>query len=518
MAALKSSKKKSRKTLLNKKLVATKKANISNAFEFMKDDLPRTLFPLNTNILLVEHGEARIQSHIQACVDETDKETSFLVQQRVYAAKPESHLRRTVKLDPVAEYYLYDLVYKNRNLFRKPHTQKSEHFGYRFQKGDTIASTVSYRAFRGAISAYRKEYSHFISFDVASYFNGIYHHDLVNWLRELGAADEDVNGFGQILREINSGRSIDCLPQGLYPSKMIGNDFLRYVDNHFSLKSKKLIRFMDDFYLFSNSKTDIEDDFILVQELLGSRGLSVNAQKTSRDETGHTGVQDEIGKMKQALLQKRRLVLESFYDDEEPDEFILNKLLSKKELDFVEELLKAPTIEEEDVELVLAIMRENTESVETRLPEIMTRFPNLSKNVFAFCRGVQDKELVADAVVESLKHGTRHLEFQLFWYAKMLEEYLLDTSRASEIIARLLESPSATPISKAKVLEIRDSRFGLSEFRERFLVSGQSDWTAWASAIGSMSLKRGSRNHVLKYFGNSSAMNHLISSVVGELD
>jgi hypothetical protein len=163
-------------------------------------------------------------------------------------------------------------------------------------------------------------------------------------------------------------------------------------------------------------------------------------------------------------------------------------------------------------------MRENTESVETRLPEIMTRFPNLSKNVFAFCRGVQDKELVADAVVESLKHGTRHLEFQLFWYAKMLEEYLLDTSRASEIIARLLESPSATPISKAKVLEIRDSRFGLSEFRETFLMSGQSDWTAWASAIGSMSLKKGSRNHVLKYFGNSSAMNYLISSVVGELD
>ncbi|MBR2655468.1 MAG: RNA-directed DNA polymerase [Loktanella sp.] len=494
------------------------KAKISTALEFMKDDAPRTLFPLNTNLLLAELGQSEIHAHISDCIDESNKETSFLVQQRAYAAKPESHLRRTVKLDPVAEYYLYELVYRNRALFRRPHAEDREHFGYRFEKGDTIASTDSYRAFRGAISEYRKKYKHFISFDVASYFNGVYHHDLVNWFREIGANNEDVSGFGQLLREINSGRSIDCLPQGLYPAKMIGNDFLRFVDNHFSLKAKKLIRFMDDFYLFSDSMSDVEDDFILIQELLGSRGLSINAQKTSRNETNHIGVQDDITKMKKDLLQRRRLVLESFYDDDVPDEFIIDKPLSAKELDYVDQLLKAPTIEEEDVELVLTIMRENTQSVEKRLPEIILMFPNLTKNVFSFCRGVDDKELVASAVIDALKHNHRHLEFQLFWFAKMLEEYLMDTSKAREIIGRLLESPSATPISKAKVLEIRDRRYGLTEMREKYLMSGQSDWTAWASASGSLSLKKGSRNHVLKYFGNSSKMNHLIASVVGEIE
>jgi hypothetical protein len=39
------------------------------------------------------------------------------------------------------------------------------------------------------------------------------------------------------LREINAGRSVDVLPQGIYPAKMIGNDFLRFVDNHHALKS-----------------------------------------------------------------------------------------------------------------------------------------------------------------------------------------------------------------------------------------------------------------------------------------
>src|SRR5262249_55898043 len=154
------------------------------------------------------------------CFSESEPSYSFLPQQRVHAAKIGLNLRRTVKLDPVAEYYLYNIVYSNRAKFRKPHTETRVHFGYRFVDGEPLSPSLSYKAFKTAIAKYAKRYRYFISFDVASYFNCIYHHDLAAWFLELGADHQAYEQFGQYLREISAGRSVDVLPHGYYASKM----------------------------------------------------------------------------------------------------------------------------------------------------------------------------------------------------------------------------------------------------------------------------------------------------------
>ena len=106
------------------------------------------------------------------------------------------HLRRTVKLDPVAEYYVYDLIFRYRAEFRRPHSKPRSHYGYRFAAGSPIAPTAAYKAFKGALGEHGKTYSHSISFDVASYFNNLYHHDLVSWFAELGAAQKTLMVLG----------------------------------------------------------------------------------------------------------------------------------------------------------------------------------------------------------------------------------------------------------------------------------------------------------------------------------
>lgn len=491
------------------------KSSMTSTIDFYRDDLPRTLFPLQTNLFLIENGEAEIRAFIEKCLDGEEKAHAFLPQRRVYAAKPSFHLRRTVKLDVVSEYYLYDVVFRNRTKFRKPFGEHRRHFGYRFDSGSPISATSAYRAFKGAIAQYSHEFKHFISLDVASYFNSVYHHDLVNWIRELGVEEEVVGGFGQMLREINSGRSVDCLPQGLYPAKMIGNDFLRFVDNYHGLKSDRVIRFMDDIYLFSNSEQAIMNDFTLIQTLLGDKGLSVNPQKTSRTSAQHVNLEKQIDKAKEDLLRKRRLILEIGYGDQaETKEFLLRKPLTKEEISYLTQILAQPEIDEEDAELVLTMMRENTKKVEARLPDIIRQFPNLSKSVHSFCSGIKDKEALADILVDILEESPRLLEFQLFWFAAVLEDYLMATNKASALIDLIFNHASATPITKARVLEIKDSRFGLTELRGSILSTGQSDWLGWASAVGSRSLKPGSRNHTLKYFGNCSQINHLIATIV----
>jgi hypothetical protein len=255
------------------------------AKDFFLQDSGKTLFPLRTNKVLVEFGFEKLIHFVRsqvASVNKGDSSTSvaFLPQKRVFALKAGWHLRRTLKLDPVAGVFLYDLVYRNRSKFRKSHSKLRECFGYRFSKGRPIEPTLSYRGFKGACSAYKKGFRCSLSFDIASYFNSIYHHDLVDWLTERGGSSEDVAAFGRFLREINAGRSVDCLPQGLYPSKMIGNDFRKFIDDASRIRAKVAVRFMDDIVLFGDDRDALLSDFYSIQDLLGQKGMLVNPSKS----------------------------------------------------------------------------------------------------------------------------------------------------------------------------------------------------------------------------------------------
>lgn len=490
---------------------------MSKAFlEFFDGDHRKTLFPMDTNRHLVQNGQVELREFFGKCLNKKDKAYSFRSQTRVYAAKPGNHLRRTVKLDPVAELFIYDLIFRNRRLFRPPFSKKKKHFGYRFKKGKPLNPSGSFRGYKGAISAYRNKYKFSLSFDVAAYFNGIYHHDLVSWFSRINANEHDYNSFGQFLRETNTGRSVDCLPQGLYPTKMIGSDFLRFVEQFHGLKSRAIVRFMDDFVLFSNKIEDLRHDFIIIQQLLGDKGLSLNPNKTSEGIRENIDLGKAIEEVRKRLLKRRRIVVMG-YDDSSDDELEVERDLSDEEMEFLRALLQRDDIVEEDAELVLALMAEHAEEVLDRLDDIARKFPHLIKNIFRFCLKIEDKDALAKFVVSFLdgKDTVVH-EFQLFWLAHILEERLLDTGKASEIIDKLYNHPNATSISKAKVLEIPELRYGLVELRDFHLGAGRSDWLAWASAVGHRGLKKVDRRHRLSYFAKSSNYNKLVFDIVSK--
>ena len=102
----------------------------------------------------------------------------------------------------------------------------------------------------------------------------------------------------------------------------------------------------------------------------------------------------------------------------------------------------------------------------------------------------------------------------MFWFGMMLEAYLLETKAAPLLVDALYTHESATDISRAKILEIADFRYGLPEMREAFLREGRSDWLAWASAVGSRRMDRQARNCLLGYFANGSEMNRLIATIL----
>lgn len=169
---------------------------------------------------------------------------------------------------------------------------------------------------------------------------------------------------------------------------------------------------------------------------------------------------------------------------------------------------------EEDAELILIVMRDHVSRIEQYLGVFASGFPHLAKNFFGLCSEASDKEAVGRIVLEVAAAGDHVGEFQLFWFGMMLEAYLLDTAAAPDLVHVLYRHESATDISRSKILEIADRRYGLPEMREGFLREGRSDWLAWASAVGSRNMDRQARNYLLDYFANGSKMNRLIASIL----
>lgn len=484
-------------------------------FDFIKADFGATLFPLKTNLFMAERHEAEVSEYIyQKVLDEQNKVDNFLPQQRAHATKPHGHLRRTLKLDPVAEYFLYDVCYRNRAVFRGEVSNTRRSFGYRFKDGAHLSVHSAYSEYRECLIESGKAFSHKLQFDIAAYFNSLYHHDIAHWFAAAPAVSElDSKAMGQFLREINAGRSVDFLPQGIYPSKMIGNEFLKLIDLSGQVKSSRLVRFMDDFTLFDESPDVLRQDFVRIQQLLGQYGLNVNPGKTHYDKS-IVGVEEALSSIHEALkeiVQEVQEIHGASSVDFVEIETEVESTLTLDQVNALLTLLKDEALEEADADLILGFLRSHSDSILEHIPAILGRFPNLSKHLYAICGTISEKSDLVDILLVYLTTESFFLEYQLFWLTCIVEDHLIGHGCYGQLLMKLYELSQDFKLARAKVLEIPEQGFGFKEIRGEYLKTGQSDWLSWASAMGARSLKSAERNYVLDYFSKGSPMNFLVA-------
>lgn len=493
---------------------------MAGTYDFLNGDLYSTLFPLKSNLIMARfHGKEISEYIYQKVLNKECEFDNFLPQQTVYATKPRGHLRRTVKLDPVADYFIYDLVLRNKAIFRKQVSDTRRSFGYRIFEGAPVPIHGAYSEYKECLSNCLKKYRHNIKFDIASYFNSIYHHDLVNWFESKKVSDVDLKSASQYFREINAGRSVDFLPQGIYPCKMIGNEFLKFVDLHGVLKSSRIVRFMDDFSLFDDDPLILRQDFVKIQQLIGKYALNVNPSKTHYD-MSVGGVEEKLSDIRHSL----REIVRDFYWVGTPSGAeivesgeLLEHNLNEEQLESILALLQDESVDESDVDLILGFLRSHSESLLELMPSLLLRFPSQIKNIYSICHAIQDKGGLIKVIYEYLNTESVFLEYQLFWIATILEDYLYNQELYGECLWRIYELSSSFVIVRAKILEIPESGFGLKEVRDDYLKTGQSDWLSWSSAIGSRALKAGERNYGLSYFSRCSPMNSLVAGCVKKI-
>lgn len=486
---------------------------MKDAYEFYEYDHSKTLFPMDTSTVILKNGLKKILNYVSEC--NSGNKSPFSAQLRCSALKPNLHLRRTCKLDPISEAFFYDIIFRNRKCFTKSKKPDRVRYGYRFKDGDPISPSKSYASFKKAISDLVTRDMRAVRVDVANYFNAIYHHDLSHWFESVCDDAGDAQRLSQFFREINNGISVDFLPHGLYPAKMLGSSYLSFIEQSGAFRSDLSARFMDDVVFMDKKQENLVHDLLVLQEQLGQRHLSLNPQKTIWLDA-HSDVEGDVGELKDALQLRKREVFvgsdgESMLDDSSEQE-----ALTEEEIEYLLDRLKAPHAEEDDIELALALLREEVDDMLAIMPSVLTNHPHLAKNVYHFLRYVPDRCAVLSLIKTHLKNETIP-EYQLFWLAKYCMDFSSECDDFESIYYALFKHPSATALTRAKLLEIDANDHGIHDLKLKHLRNGSSSWEAWASAAGFRSVAKSERNHALMYFARSSPQNKIIADIVSAL-
>jgi hypothetical protein len=124
-----------------------------------------------------------------------------------------------------------------------------------------------------------EQYTRAIKADVASFFERLYQHNLVNLLRACGCSSEAVNLLERLLSAWMEKDSHGIL-QGMFPSDFLGNFYLFGLDSDLVVRDLPSARYVDDIYVFHTAPQQARKGLVDLCRMLRHEGLHLNERKT----------------------------------------------------------------------------------------------------------------------------------------------------------------------------------------------------------------------------------------------
>ena len=485
--------------------------------DFVRRDQRRTIFPLRANSEFLPRGEDDIRNHLQTKVFDENQKDGFFTATVAYARKDPLHLRRVLVLDPVSSYFIYDFVVGNCAAFQVQKPGKRRYFGHSFSGSQPVDAFTQYHDFR-KLKYILKASSHcFAKIDVFNCFNSFYHHNVVTWLNSKTGTASGAK-FGQFLREINSGFSVGCFPQGLYPAKALGNAYLNFVEKSRKLKSRYIIRFLDDIFLFSDSRQELARDLVTVQHLLDNHHLALNDSKTLLGERGTIFDERRLDDIKKRLVQKREKVPRNYFEDEaSEDEEDSDDQLSDEEIEYLMDLITGNRVAQEDVELALSLLRHHPPALEPILEQVTSSAPHLLRKLHGFIGQRKNDDEIWSAISAQIREWSTLDEYDLFWYAKILIDHFDFNQNTADQLIEIYQHPRATTPVKALILETPDLNHGFADFKVEELRSNRGPICMASVLLGLNDLEKSRRNQLFKYVERQGAMLGVLAKIAARI-
>jgi hypothetical protein len=141
---------------------------------------------------------------------------------------------------------------------------------------------ITYTRLQEAVKAYCENgnYEFAIRADIASFFERVYQHNIINLLHSSGCPGPAVNLLEKLLLAWRENNSHGIL-QGMFPSDFLGNFSLCSFDSELDVKGVPSARYVDDIYMFFQNKLEARKGLVDLCIALRNEGLSLNEQKTT---------------------------------------------------------------------------------------------------------------------------------------------------------------------------------------------------------------------------------------------
>ena len=366
--------------------------------------------------------------------------------------------------------------------------------------------------------------------DIASYFDRIYQHNLINLLRSSGCDSRVVKLLEELLLEF-TGRNSHGILQGMFPSDFLGNFYLASVDDSLRVKEIPSIRYVDDLYLFFPNELDAKKGLINLCKILRDEGLNVNESKTRILKSDdlieeETEIDRLFARAKQEVRETKLPVrVESHYgfqtiwlSSEEILEPVEVELQAVEDL-YIEGIQGEHRIEIERVEkfcLPYLARSGNATAVDNSLNNIL-RYPHLSKLYCNYLsRFVRDNKDITQRLESVVASPEMPYDWSLIWPIATLTEASSVSSKTIDRAIQILHDAGRLDALRSAVVYLI-ARHGTAGQRRILRYRYESEPSAFVSQailFASRYFPTDERNSCIRAWGSHSLMHSLIAKAV----
>jgi hypothetical protein len=209
-----------------------------------------------------------------------------IVFEKLLAGVGYAGFRAATQVDPIWNAYLLALVLEIAPELEAARISpdKGIVFSYRFNpspsKSTLFDPDLGWARYHKVALATAPSFELIVSTDISDFYPRIYHHRLENALKQATTNTEAVRRIMEILSALSLGTSYG-LPVGGHAARLLAEVLLNRTDRLLLAHGVRFARFVDDYFLFTNSREEAQAALVYLSTvLLNHEGLTLSRSKT----------------------------------------------------------------------------------------------------------------------------------------------------------------------------------------------------------------------------------------------
>jgi hypothetical protein len=371
------------------------------------------------------------------------------------------------------------------------------------------------------------QYGMLLKADIASYFDNINQHYLINQLELLGLNSSFLKLLEHILSRLTGQMSSRGIVQGVFPSDIFGSLYMSGIDEFFADNDIESVRFVDDMICFFDTPKRAEKGFVELAEKLRPLGLFLNETKTALITPQTFLVQepdiekifgDAIREVEAILKARNQTIIHTPYgmqtiwddDVDPPDEEDVQLAATERLFDSIYEY---PDIRERIEKFCLPIFsRFRSQHAVNYVIERIEQEPALTHLYCEYISNFVDDKNIFELLTNTIRQQKLNFAWQYLWIfgALLKSSYESGPIKESMEIAR----DSRQHVSLRAIAALYAARFGsFSRHRDLFDLYTSTDSTYLQTAIlfGAQHFSKADNKTARRNWSGHSALHRLVA-------